>query len=131
MGDISLVVQYVGGFFSLWEAVHEDFFVQTKKSIAVCQCSDVVFLDVILMAVTDICMSPSECPLTMTCSAISHLLATECGLALALAFALCPEVAAHTPKSITALGVLDLGVRSAEISPSCAPFIGKFTPFCC
>jgi hypothetical protein len=45
----------------------------------------------------------------------------EGALGLALAFALCPEVTAHAPQTWAALGILDLCIRPAEVSPSRAP----------
>ncbi len=46
---------------------------------------------------------------------------SEGALALALAFALRPEVSAHAAHSFATLGKLHLSIRSTVISPSCTP----------
>lgn len=58
---------------------------------------------------------------------------SECLLAkgshgLALALALGPEVATHTAKAWAALGILDLGIWSAEVSPVSTPVIHRRPP---
>lgn len=45
----------------------------------------------------------------------------EGSVGLALALALCPEVATHASQTGTALSVLHLGIRLAKVSPSGTP----------
>ena len=51
----------------------------------------------------------------------------QSGHALALAFALAPELAADTAQTLAAVGEADLGIGDAVVAPSGTPFTPEIT----